>query len=414
MLLASDLLLTGTILLISMYHLGLFFLRKQETYALYFALFALMLVGYKITTGEYFLMMLFPDLPWSVMLRVFFLSVCFSIPFFVMFLYRLYPEESIKFLLYIFLGSSSILIVFILFFRAAWLEYALYVVEPIALATCVYSVIVFFRAALHDREGARGFIAGIMFFFATVVNDILFERDIVKTEVYAPIGLFVLLFSHSTILLRRFTNLIETVEYQKLDIAKTAALKEKLYRADIQSRRMQLEMLKKAIQPHFLINSLAAIRAWLLEDPQKSAKLLDDFSDEMRIIQSVSGKEKICILEEISLCRLHMQVMAMRREKHYRFYTRGIEGSEKIPPMIFHTMMENAFTHDDTENGSLNFYLIKNSIHTEGGCVTRYVFLLRNPNPGPPRPARKGNGVGLRYIRTRLEESYPGAWSMDH
>lgn len=404
-LVAQDLFVSGGILVIALYHFRLFLLRRSESYALFFSLAALMLVLYKLTTGEYFLVLLFPSMPWKWTLKVFFLSLYLAVPFFLAFVERIYPAEGRGPAVRILQTAFAVLIGVILV-RADWMEESLVFAEALIFLGCVYSIVVFVRAAQHKREGAGGFIGGFIFLFGTAINDTLFERDVIRTEIAAPLGIFVLLLSHSSILLQRFNRLLETVELQRTELTRTVALKQQLFRARIKSKRLELEMLKKAIQPHFLVNSLAAIRAWLLESPAAAGQLLDDFSAEMRAIQTIASRKSIPIHEELSLCAYHLRVMGARREKSYRFFVRGMDGGENVPPMIFHTMMENAFTHLDTENGSLHFFLIRSVL--PGGV--RFLFVVKNTSGRLPA-RKKGSGLGLRYVRARLEESYPGRWT---
>ncbi|HQI18282.1 MAG TPA: histidine kinase, partial [Leptospiraceae bacterium] len=292
-------------------------------------------------------------------------------------------------------------------------EHLLLPAEIVILIVGVYCTAVLAFAFAHRREGATGFLLGFAFFFITVINDILFERDIIQTEVFAPLGLFVLLMADSLMLLRRFVGLIDTVEKQQAALVGAAELKERLTRARLQTKRMEFEMLKKAIQPHFLSNSLAAIRGWLLENPEKSANLLDDFAGEIALIQAMVGQKDVPLADEIRLCRLHLHVMEARREKIYSFRARGMTGHERVPPMIFHTMLENAFTHLDTENGSLRFSLRKTSSKSTTEVVSRFAFAVSNHDAGSIRQRKRGNGIGLRYVQARLEESFPGSWTLE-
>jgi LytS/YehU family sensor histidine kinase len=206
------------------------------------------------------------------------------------------------------------------------------------------------------------------------------------------------------------------VEKQREKEARNAALKQRLYRTGLRARRIELEMMKQSIQPHFLINTLAAIRAWLLENPSLAGRLLDDFSEEMRMIQTVAGRPKIPLSIELALCRRHLNVMEMRRENRYSLKTRGLTGEESIPPLIFHTMIENAFTHAAARHGDLRFYLWKRSrIDADRATlITHYRFAARGSDTAREESKRKGAGTGLRYIKVRLQEAYPGGWSVQH
>lgn len=122
---------------------------------------------------------------------------------------------------------------------------------------------------------------------------------------------------------------------------------------------MELELYKKTIQPHFLMNSLSAIRYWVSENSEKSASILDSLVGELRIILKVASKPLISIGDEIDLCKYHIEVMKMRLEKEYKFKTFGIDPKELIPPLIFHTLIENAFTHEDSPKAKLSFGIFK-------------------------------------------------------
>lgn len=414
--LAGDIFLVGGILSLALYHFGFFLLRRQETYVLHFALFALALVFYKVSTGEYFLALVLPELGWSVLMRILLISAFVSPLAYLGFLHELYREASPRILTRALQLSFGGLALSAWFLRGLWLEYALLLFQallPLFFIGVIYTLV---RAIQLKLEGARAGLAGFAFLFIAAINDVLFERDIIKTEIYVPGGLYALLMAHSFVLLRRFTRLFLMVEKQREKEARNAALKQRLYRTGLRARRIELEMMKHSIQPHFLINTLAAIRAWLLENPSLAGRLLDDFSEEMRMIQSVAGRAKIPLSIELALCRRHLKVMEMRRENRYSLHTRGLNGEETIPPLIFHTMIENAFTHAAARHGDLRFYLLK---RTRPGAdpsarITHYRFVARGSNTAREEKTRKGAGTGLRYIKVRLQEAYPGGWSVQH
>ena len=188
--------------------------------------------------------------------------------------------------------------------------------------------------------------------------------------------------------------------------ARTDSLETELrYRdARIQSQRMELELLKKTIQPHFVMNTLTAVRSWLLERPEKAVRLIDALADELRPVISHSSMKLIPLRDEINLCRSHLEVMGLRLDRDYTLDVTGTTGNETVPPLIFHTMMENAFTHGDPYRFS-RFSIEK--VPLAGGC--RYIFSIDSDASGTEDAAE---GTGTRYIRSRLEESYPHCWDL--
>jgi len=174
--------------------------------------------------------------------------------------------------------------------------------------------------------------------------------------------------------------------------------------SQIRGQSLELELLKKTIQPRFIMNTLTALRSWLIEEPAKAVRLIDALADELRPIISNSDMKLIPLRDEIGLCRSHLTVMGLRLDRDYELTISGITGNETVPPLIFHTMVENAFTHCDPHIFS-RFSLCRETF--DG--TTRYTFAVdaRDNGKGPVR-----EGTGMRYVRTRLDESYSQRWDM--
>lgn len=176
---------------------------------------------------------------------------------------------------------------------------------------------------------------------------------------------------------------------------------------DLRSARLEIELLKKNIQPHFLLNSLNSIIAWLEEEPKTAARLVNALADELGMLLRISSRKTISLEEEIALCRTHLQVMGLRQDKTYSLDCSGLRGDEQVPPMVLHTLVENGLTHGYAGRVKGSFTLTRRDV--PGGV--RYSLF----NDGSPREKKekKGEGTGLRYVRTRLEEAFPGRWSLE-
>ncbi|BDA77692.1 hypothetical protein LPTSP3_g06220 [Leptospira kobayashii] len=413
--LTIDLLLVGGLLVISLLHLCIYLIRPEDKGILYFSIYAFLGVVYKLTNGEYFLMMLFPGLDWTWLIKIFLLSVYLTFPVLISFVRQMFPEETPGRIAWSIQWLFLAMVVFVIFSESSLLEYSLIPGELLIMLCCLFVLHIFVHAAIRKRESALGFLAGFLVFVITVINDILFEKNIIKTEIYSPIGSFVMFFSQAFFLSKKFTNVLSTVEKQNVELEQSALLKEKLFLTNIQSKRMELELLKKTIQPHFLMNSLSAIRYWVMENPEKSTDILDALAGELRIIQNVANKKQISIIDEFNLCKYHVAVMGMRMEKNYPLKLRGFAGDETVPPLVFHTLLENAFTHDDSGNAKLSFCIWKKKNIKSDKNSEHYCFIVHNHSRDSRTSVTKsGSGTGMEYIRLRLEESYPGNWQLEH
>jgi hypothetical protein len=180
--------------------------------------------------------------------------------------------------------------------------------------------------------------------------------------------------------------------------------------SELRSARLEIELLKKNIQPHFLLNSLNSIIAWLEEDPKTAVHLVNALADELEILLKVSAEKTIPVAEEIRLCETHLQVMALRQDKSYRLEARDIRGDERLPPLVLHTLVENGLTHGYAGKSQGVFVLRREDIP---GGVRFSLFNDGKPKEKKERKETQGEGTGLRYVRSRLEEAFPGRWTLD-
>lgn len=186
---------------------------------------------------------------------------------------------------------------------------------------------------------------------------------------------------------------------------RTFELDREKHLAEIHSVRLEIDLLKKSIQPHFILNSINAVNVWIEEDPPTAAKLLSALADELRMIGQVTSKRTIPLADEIKLCRAHLSVMSLRQDKNFRLQTSGLDGSERIPPLVLHTLVENGLTH--------GFHSIDRGVFRLEKEEDAYKVIYTLSNNGLQTSAHEeGTGLGLKYVRTRLEEVLPGRWSL--
>ncbi len=175
----------------------------------------------------------------------------------------------------------------------------------------------------------------------------------------------------------------------------------------VQSTRLRLELLKKNIQPHFLMNTLTSLMDWVEESPKKGVQFIEALAKEFDLFSQIEDKTLIPIDQEIVLCRTHLEIMEYRKEVSYFLEEEGIDSQEKIPPAILHTLLENGITHSLPLHGnSIRFKLIFES----NEAYKSYTFLTfanaeRNATS-------KEDGTGLKYIKARLTESYQSKWNL--
>jgi len=189
-------------------------------------------------------------------------------------------------------------------------------------------------------------------------------------------------------------------------IARQFARNEKAEKeAQLKSAQLETELLKKNINPHFVLNTLTSVIVWLRKDSGSAIKLIEALADEFRMINQISALKLIPIIQEIDLCRAHLKIMSYRKGADYKLETVNINEIDTVPPMIFHTLVENGLTHGYEKKiaGTFKLQSIKNSESTK--------YILTNDGDFNSEDTKGSTGFGAKYIKSRLEESYPGKWS---
>ncbi|MBJ2124431.1 histidine kinase [Flavobacterium sp. IB48] len=246
-----------------------------------------------------------------------------------------------------------------------------------------FSIIIAIDAAIRKTKGglivAAGLLAGV------VVNYFMFY----------DFGLFI-----------AFTILVLCMLY--LHTIRAKAMEEAHNASLLLSSRLQLELIKKNIQPHFLRNTLTSLIDWIEESPKEGVVFIRALAEEFDIMNDIAEDTLIPIRQEIDLCRRHLEVMSFRKEICYEWQEEEIDEKETIPPAIFHTIIENGITHSlPPEQGCIVFCLK----FTREKQFKQYTLLTFAKN----RKAKKEKriGTGFKYIEARLTESYGTNWSFD-
>jgi hypothetical protein len=249
-----------------------------------------------------------------------------------------------------------------------------------SLAMLVASLIVVVNGILQKEKGGFIVLAGLL--ISALVN---------RFMVY-DYGLFI-----------SFTIIVLCMLY--LHSIRTSIIEAEHQNAVLLSSRLQLELLKKNIQPHFLRNTLTSMMDWVEESPKEGARFIQALAAEFDIMNEISEQTLIPINKELELCRQHVSVMGFRKEINYLWEENGIDQTQLIPPAIIHTLLENGITHSEPLAGNTVTFVLSYSLSKE---FHKYVFETIAVNRQIMTDRAGGNG--FKYIRARLTESYGQNW----
>jgi len=182
-------------------------------------------------------------------------------------------------------------------------------------------------------------------------------------------------------------------------------LQEKLkVEAELQTlvNEAELTALKSQINPHFLFNSLNSISSLTITNPDKAQDMVIKLSDFLRYTLSHDKEEKTSLEEEFNNLHRYLDIEKIRFGHRLNFSTNIPEecNNHLIPNMILQPLLENAIKHG--VYNSTEEVLVEMTCMHDNENVT---IEIRNEYD-PESVKKKGEGIGLRNIRKRLQIIY--------
>ena len=167
-------------------------------------------------------------------------------------------------------------------------------------------------------------------------------------------------------------------------------------------KEAELNALKSQINPHFLFNSLNSISSLTITNPEAAQEMVIKLSDFLRYSLSHDKDEKASLSEELKNLNRYLDIEKIRFGKRLNFKSDISEDCYDfmIPNMILQPLIENSIKH--------GVYNSTEEVLVELKCTSDdYYFTIEISNDYDPEAVRKkGEGIGLRNIKKRLQLIY--------
>ena len=174
-----------------------------------------------------------------------------------------------------------------------------------------------------------------------------------------------------------------------------------------QLARLQTQLLRAQLRPHFLFNTLNTVSAMIHEDVQAADRMLGHLSEVLRLTLDSLGHHEVTLRAEIELVDRYLEIDRMR-------FDGGIELSAEashdtldalVPSMLLQPLVENSVKHGFADRSSVGTVTIRG--RREGGKLV--VEVEDNGRGLTDAKSPAGEGIGLSATRERLEKMYPGS-----
>ena len=119
---------------------------------------------------------------------------------------------------------------------------------------------------------------------------------------------------------------------------------------EIKINNLEMEALQSQMNPHFIFNSLNALKSMILKmEVDKSAEYLQKFSSMVRKILQSSRTQLVSLEDELQMLKLYLEFETLRFEKpisiHWEVEPTLDLSFFEIPPLLIQPFVENAIWH---------------------------------------------------------------------
>ena len=168
---------------------------------------------------------------------------------------------------------------------------------------------------------------------------------------------------------------------------------EKLIRENLQS---QYQSLKNQVSPHFLFNSLTALKELIDDDPVNAREYVSHLSQVLRYTLRSNENQTVSLYDEIESVKSYIFLIKMRFGSNLKidFRINEVYYNHRLPPMVIQTLLENAVKHNEiSRRNPLNIILMTSE--RDSLIVTNALQKKVSLEPG--------TGIGLNNLVKQYE-----------
>jgi sensor histidine kinase YesM len=180
---------------------------------------------------------------------------------------------------------------------------------------------------------------------------------------------------------------------------------QRLLKLEEEKKTMELKVLKNQLNPHFLFNTLNNLYALTLKKDDKAPEVIAKLSEILDFVLYRCNEDFVSIEKEITLIENYIALEKLRYNENRLniSFTKDIQESNKISPLIILTFIENAFKHgviNETEKA-----VIRMNLQTKKEQI---IFSIENTKPQNETARRSDKSqIGLKNVRKQLDLLYP-------
>ena len=182
----------------------------------------------------------------------------------------------------------------------------------------------------------------------------------------------------------------------------------------LQSRleQVELDLLGRQLQPHFLFNTLNAVSALMHQDVDAADEMLSALAELLWSALEADDAPEVPVRQELEQVQRYLQIMRWRFGDRLTATVEVDDGARDalVPTFVLQPLVENALRHGLSRRGGAGRVDVR--VERRHACLS-----LRVADDGAGLPPdwdeRREHGIGLRATRARLRQLYGASHRME-
>ena len=178
---------------------------------------------------------------------------------------------------------------------------------------------------------------------------------------------------------------------------------QKLQESEAARAKAELYNLRSQITPHFLLNTLNNISALTAINQERAQDAIQQLSKMLRHLLYDNQESSVALSDELQFFENYISLMKIRLSANVEVtFAHNVEmPGVRIAPLIFISLIENAFKHGISPTEQSFVHIEINATDHDINCR------IENSNHPKSNQDRSGHGIGLNQVQRRLDLAYP-------
>ncbi|WP_225445475.1 ATP-binding protein [Paenibacillus arenosi] len=420
--LVQDSFIIGSLMVMAVYHLFLYGLRRNDVISLYFGLFCLCIAVRTMLVGSRYILEVFPMISWEWFAKASYLTVYVGEFFLISFIYHLFPQYLSRIVWRTTQGLTLVLTVLVIVSDVKVYDYSLVFFEVYSVGLVLYAVYAAIQAIRQRQEGAILLFLGFSLLFVTALNDTLNRKGIIETPALLQLGVLGFVFLQALLLSMKFTRAYIQVERLSDRLLTLDKLKDDFLAKTSHELRTPLHGIIGLADALIdgssgkLTSPVTELLQLIKISGQRLAHLVDDILDFSKLKHQEIVLVPVTVNLQLAVELTIQVVMPLARKKGLLLSQEladnlYVTADENRLQQILYNLIGNAITYTDTgsiiikayrQHGQVIVKIVDTGIGIEKSDQAR-IFDSFEQLHSDNRPSQGGSGIGLSITKKLVE-----------